>query len=88
MSRASVVAEGVVLTLDLGTSATKAALWHGAELVGIARVPLTTVAPSPGRAEQNPESWWTSVMGMMVGAAVTRRLMPVESSRRQRVVCQ
>lgn len=67
MSRAAVVSEGVVsdgvvLTLDLGTSATKAALWHGAELVGIARVPLTTVAPSPGYAEQYPESWWTSVV--------------------------
>ena len=62
MSRALVASPRMVLTLDLGTSATKAALWHGAELVGIARVPLTTVAPSPGRAEQDPESWWTSVV--------------------------
>jgi xylulokinase len=50
-----------VLTLDLGTSATKAALWDGARLVSIMRAPLTTSHPHPGWAEQNPESWWQSV---------------------------
>ncbi len=56
------MSERVVLTLDLGTSVTKTVLWRGAELVGIARVSLSTVAPAPGRAEQDPESWWTSVV--------------------------
>jgi xylulokinase len=51
-----------VLTLDLGTSATKAALWEGAGLVGIARAPVTTVHPRPGWAEQSPDDWWLSVV--------------------------
>lgn len=51
-----------VLTIDLGTSATKAALWDGARLVAIMRAPLTTTHPQPGRAEQEPEAWWESVV--------------------------
>ena len=51
-----------VLTLDFGTSATKAALWDAAVLVAIARAPLTTSHPHPGWAEQDPESWWDSVV--------------------------
>ncbi len=51
-----------VLTLDLGTSATKAALWDGPELVAIMRAPLVTTHPHPGWAEQDPEAWWQSVV--------------------------
>jgi xylulokinase len=51
----------VVLTLDLGTSATKAALWRGAELRALARTPIVTTHPHPGWAEQLPDEWWTSV---------------------------
>ena len=51
-----------VVTLDLGTSATKAALWHGADLRAIARAPLATSHPEPGHAEQDPHSWWDSVV--------------------------
>ena len=51
-----------VLTLDLGTSATKAALWDESGLVRIARAPLETLHPEPGFAEQDPECWWTSVV--------------------------
>jgi xylulokinase len=51
-----------VLTLDLGTSATKAALWDGPELVAIMRAPLLTSHPEPGWAEQDPEAWWQSVV--------------------------
>jgi xylulokinase len=53
---------GAVLTLDLGTSATKGALWQGNRLVAIARGPLETVHPRPGWAEQDASSWWTSVV--------------------------
>ena len=55
-------APGPVLTLDLGTSATKAALWRGAELCALARVPIATTHPQPGWAEQDPDDWWSSVV--------------------------
>ena len=51
-----------VLTVDLGTSATKAALWDGASLVALARAPLATTHPRPGWAEQDPASWWGSLV--------------------------
>lgn len=51
-----------VLTIDLGTSATKAALWEGAGLVGLTRAPVETVHPQPGWAEQSPDDWWRSVV--------------------------
>ncbi len=51
-----------VLTLDLGTSATKAALWCGGRLAGIARAPVPTAHPHPGWAEQAPPAWWSSVV--------------------------
>lgn len=52
----------VVLTLDLGTSATKAALWDGARMLALARVPIPTRHPSVERAEQDPRAWWTSAL--------------------------
>ncbi len=51
-----------VLTVDLGTSATKAALWRGTELCALARAPIGTSHPEPGRAEQDPHDWWYSVL--------------------------
>jgi len=51
-----------VVTLDLGTSATKAALWDGAELRALTRAPIDTSHPAPGCAEQDPDSWWASVV--------------------------
>jgi sugar (pentulose or hexulose) kinase len=57
---------GAVVTLDLGTSATKGALWRGNKLVAIARAPLDTRHPLPGRAEQDARSWWASVVDVCV----------------------
>ncbi len=51
-----------VLTLDFGTSATKAALWADHRLVALTRAPIATSHPSPDRAEQDPEGWWRSVV--------------------------
>jgi xylulokinase len=51
-----------VLTLDLGTGATKAALWTDDGLVAITRAALPTAHPRPGWAEQEPEDWWRSVV--------------------------
>jgi xylulokinase len=50
------------LTLDLGTSATKAALWSDVTLVAAGRAPIVTSHPEPGWAEQDPNDWWTSVV--------------------------
>src|SRR4051812_24529195 len=47
-----------VLTVDLGTSTVKVALWREHHLLAFERVPLLTVYPQPGYAEQEPESWW------------------------------
>ena len=51
-----------VLTLDLGTSATKAALWDEHGLVALTRSPIDTHHPRPGWAEQDAEQWWGSVL--------------------------
>jgi xylulokinase len=51
-----------VLTLDLGTSATKACLWAEHRLVGLTRASIPTSHPAPDRAEQEPEDWWRSVV--------------------------
>jgi xylulokinase len=51
-----------VLTLDLGTSATKASLWADNRLIALTRAPIVTAHPSPDRAEQDPEDWWRSVV--------------------------
>jgi xylulokinase len=56
------VSEAIVLTLDLGTSATKAALWSGAEIVAMGRGPIDTAHPRAGWAEQDPRKWWASVV--------------------------
>lgn len=50
-----------VLTLDLGTSATKAALWNDNGLVAMARIEIATEHPRPGWAQQDPRAWWSSV---------------------------
>ena len=51
-----------ILTLDLGTSATKAALWAGPDLVSLVRVPVETSHPAAGHAEQDPDDWWQAVL--------------------------
>jgi xylulokinase len=52
----------VILTVDVGTSATKVALWDGTGLVAVAGRPLDTVHPAPGWSEQDPSGWWASVV--------------------------
>ena len=51
-----------ILTIDLGSSATKAALWSEEGLVAAARTPVNVEHPHPGWAEQDPEEWWTSTV--------------------------
>lgn len=52
----------LVLTIDLGTSATKVALWSGEGRLAIGRGHVSTRQPHPGWAEQNAESWWGSTV--------------------------
>lgn len=51
-----------VLTLDLGSTATKAALWEGNDLLAIERAALATTHPGPDRAEQDADDWLGSVV--------------------------
>ena len=46
----------MILTIDLGTSVTKAALWDRTGLVALAGAPVDTVHPAPGWAEQDPSA--------------------------------
>ena len=74
----------VVLTLDLGTTAIKAGLWLGGDLVGPTRAALSTTHPAPAHAEQDPESWWDAVVD--AGAAL-RALAPDAYARVATVAC-
>lgn len=61
----------MILTVDLGTSATKVVVWDDTGPVAVGRGDLVTVAGPGGRAEQDPDSWWTSVLA--AAAAVGAR---------------
>jgi xylulokinase len=52
----------VILTVDFGTTVTKVALWGDDGLVTLARAELITGRPELSWAEQDPFSWWTSVV--------------------------
>jgi xylulokinase len=52
----------LILTVDLGTSATKVALWEEDGLVAIGRSRLETEHGPGGRVEQDPRTWWASVV--------------------------
>jgi len=51
-----------ILTIDLGTTVTKAVVWDASGPVSTGRLALTTSHPAGGRAEQDPGSWWRSVL--------------------------
>ena len=51
----------MILTLDFGTSVTKAGLWGPDGPVAIAGAPVATSHPAPGRCEQLPSDWWASL---------------------------
>jgi sugar (pentulose or hexulose) kinase len=52
----------VILTVDIGTSVTKVALWDRTGMVARAARPLDIVHPAPGWTEQDPSAWWASVV--------------------------
>ena len=69
----------MILTLDLGTSRVKAAVWAADGLVELAEVGLTTEHPAPGAAEQDPARWWDAVVAACAAlrARAPGRLDPV-----------
>lgn len=71
----------VLVAVDLGTSAAKAAvLAPDGRLRGFARVPYELLLDgSPGRAEQHPEAWWAGlVRGVGIAGAQATGDGPVE----------
>ena len=63
----------MILTVDLGTSATKARVWSDTGPVAHARADLTTSHPAPGWAEQDPEDWWTSLASAVASLGPAHR---------------
>lgn len=51
-----------LLTIDLGSSATKAALWSEDGLIALGRASVETDHPRPGWSEEDPEAWWASTV--------------------------
>jgi xylulokinase len=51
----------VILTIDLGTSVTKAALWDQSGMVATGHATLTTAHHGGGKVEQDASTWWRSV---------------------------
>lgn len=52
----------LVLSIDLGSSVTTAAVWGADGLHAVARARLVTSYPHPGWAEQVAEDWWTAAV--------------------------
>jgi xylulokinase len=51
-----------ILTIDLGTSATKAVLWSEDGPIAMGRASVDVEHPRAGWVEQDPEGWWTSML--------------------------
>jgi len=63
----------LILTLDLGTSTTKAVVWDGDGPRTVGRASIDTVFAGADRAEQDPAAWWASVCA---ACAEARRRSP------------
>jgi sugar (pentulose or hexulose) kinase len=77
----------VILTVDLGTSFVKVALWNEDGLVAIGRTPLVTTHPAPGQAEQDPATWVPAIVDacpafehvdVIAFAAARATMVPIE----------
>ncbi len=52
----------MILTVDLGTSVTKVVVWGEDGQVALGRSPLVCNYTADNRAEQDPATWWPSVV--------------------------
>jgi xylulokinase len=68
----------VIVTLDLGTTVTKAAVWTSTGLVATGRAELVTEHPLPRRDEQDPATWWPAVVD---ACAMARQADPAAWAR-------
>jgi xylulokinase len=68
----------VILTIDLGTSVTKAALWDDTGARAWGRAELDTSFGPGGRVEQDPGSWWASMVTACQALAVADRDAPAQ----------
>jgi sugar (pentulose or hexulose) kinase len=64
----------VILTIDLGTSVTKVALWDEEGLLAVGRAELDRSHLPGKRVEQDPASWWASVVGACASARAAEQL--------------
>jgi xylulokinase len=62
----------VILTVDLGTTVTKVVVWGDDGPLSVGKSPLHCVYSAGNRAEQDPRSWWPSVVA--AGAAARHGL--------------
>jgi len=71
----------VIVTVDLGTTRTKVVLWDRDGPVSWSEIPVETAHPAPGWSEQDPSSWWASVVAAFaqVRAGAGRRFGPVDA---------
>jgi sugar (pentulose or hexulose) kinase len=58
----------LILTVDLGTSTTKAVVWDADGPRAVGRAALDTTFPAGDRAEQDPATWWPSVVAAAAAA--------------------
>lgn len=74
----------MILTIDFGTSVTKVAVWGDHGLLALARAEVATSHPQLGWAEQDPFSWWTSVV---VACAEARAEAPAAFGKVEVIGC-
>ena len=58
----------MILTIDLGTSVTKVALWDEEGLLAVGRAELDRSHQTGNRVEQDPASWWASLVAACAAA--------------------
>ncbi len=58
----------MILTVDLGTSVTKAIVWSDDGPVAVGRSTLHSIYLAGNRVEQDPASWWPSVVSACAAA--------------------
>ncbi len=68
-----------ILAIDVGTTSTRAAVFTpGGRIAGVAATSLTSIAPQPGRVEQDAEKVWRATRRVIAGALARAGLGPTD----------